>query len=87
MLALPLFWHNDLHSDNIFVNENCPKEITGIIDWQSVHLSPAFLHVHHPFLIECDGPILDGFQKSILPSDFSELAPDAKEKARSLHTA
>jgi hypothetical protein len=82
-----ILWHNDLHSDNIFVNENCPTEITGIIDWQNVHLSPAFLHVHHPSLIEYDGPILDNFEKPVLPPGFAELAPDDKDKARALHTA
>jgi hypothetical protein len=37
-----ILWHDDLHSDNIFVNENCPTEITVIIDWQDVHLSRLF---------------------------------------------
>jgi hypothetical protein len=82
-----ILWHNDLHSDNIFVNDNCPTEITGIIDWQSVHLSPAFLHVHHPSLIEYDGPILQNFEKPVLPPDFAELASDDKDRARALHTA
>ncbi|KAL5395434.1 hypothetical protein PMIN03_013022 [Paraphaeosphaeria minitans] len=82
-----ILWHNDLHSDNIFVNENNPTEITGIIDWQGVHLSPAFLHVHYPSLIEYDGAILDGFEKPKLPSNFAELDPVAKENARNLHTA
>ncbi|KAJ8116979.1 hypothetical protein OPT61_g1714 [Boeremia exigua] len=82
-----ILWHNDLHSDNIFVNEDRPTEITGIIDWQNVHLSPAFLHMHHPSLIEYDGPILNNFEKPVLPSGFAELAPDEKDKARALHTA
>ncbi|KAF1912816.1 kinase-like domain-containing protein [Ampelomyces quisqualis] len=82
-----ILWHNDLHSDNIFVNEDCPTEITSIIDWQSVHLSPAFLHVHHPSLIEYDGPTLETFEKPVLPPDFAELAPDDKDTARALHTA
>lgn len=82
-----ILWHNDLHSDNIFVDEDRPTEITGIIDWQSVHLSPAFLHVHYPSLIEYEGPILDGFEKPQLPSNFAELDPAAKGNARALHTA
>jgi hypothetical protein len=86
-LTASVLWHNDLHSDNIFVNEDRPTEITGIIDWQGVHLSPAFLHVHYPSLIEYDGPILDGFEKPQLPPDFAELDPVAKEKARNLHRA
>jgi hypothetical protein len=47
-----MIWHNNLHSDNMFVNEDRPTEMTGIIDWQGVQLSPAFLHVHYPSLIE-----------------------------------
>lgn len=82
-----ILWHHDLHSDNIFVNEHCPTEITGIIDWQNVHLSPAFLHVHHPSLIEYDGPILDNFEKPVLPPEFAELPLDDQDKARALHTA
>jgi hypothetical protein len=82
-----MLWHNDLHSENIFVNEECPTEITGIIDWQGVHVSPAFLHVHYPSLIEYDGPILEGLKLPQLPSNFEELDPVAKANARSLHTA
>jgi hypothetical protein len=82
-----MLWHNDLHSDNIFVNKDRPTEMTGIIDWQGVHLSPAFLHIHYPSLIEYDGPILDGFERPKLPSNFAELDPIAKKAARTLHTA
>lgn len=80
-----MLWHNDLHSDNIFVDEEHPTQITGIIDWQGVHLSPAFLRVHHPSLIDYDGPILEGLKLPQLPSNFAELDPEAKEKAQSLH--
>jgi hypothetical protein len=82
-----MLWHNDLHSDNIFVNEDHPTEITGIIDWQGVHLSPAFLHVLYPSLIEYDGPILEGFEKPQLPSNFADLDATAKEEAQKLLTA
>jgi hypothetical protein len=82
-----MLWHNDLHSDNIFVNEDRPTEITGIIDWQGVHISPAFLHVHFPSLIEYDGLILEGFEKPQLPSNFADLDVTAKEKAQKLLTA
>jgi hypothetical protein len=82
-----ILWHNDLHTDNIFVNKDHPTEITGIIDWQGVHLSPAFLHVHFPSLIEYDGPILDGFEKPKLPSNLAELDPVAQRAARTLHLA
>ncbi|KAF2229901.1 kinase-like protein [Viridothelium virens] len=80
-------WHNDLHTDNIFVSQNHTTEVTGIIDWQGAHLSPAFLHVHYPSLIEYDGPILAVFEQPQLPSDFADLDPVAKKAARELHTA
>ena len=82
-----ILWHNDLHSDNIFVDKDHPTEITGIIDWQGVHLSPAFLHVHYPSLIEYDGPVLDVFEKPQLPDNIAELDPVAQEDARALHLA
>ena len=82
-----ILWHNDLHTDNIFVDAHRPTEITGIIDWQAVHLAPAFLHVHYPSLIENDGPILDLFVLPKLPDNFIELEPDAQKAAQSLKTA
>ncbi|KAF2667398.1 hypothetical protein BT63DRAFT_456698 [Microthyrium microscopicum] len=80
-----ILWHNDLHSDNIFVNRDRPTEITGVIDWQGVHLSPAFLHVHYPSLIEYDGPILDGFELPKLPPNIADLDPAAKDAAKKRH--
>lgn len=82
-----ILWHNDLHSDNIFVDKDCPTQITGIIDWQGVPLNPAFLHVHYPSLIEYQGPILDGFEKPQLPNGYGELDMDGKMAARALHIA
>ncbi|KAF2004130.1 hypothetical protein P154DRAFT_485880 [Amniculicola lignicola CBS 123094] len=82
-----VLWHNDLHSDNIFVDKEDPTRITGIIDWQSVPLNPAFLHVHYPSLIEYDGPVLRGFEKPQLPPNYNELDADGKKSSRALHTA
>jgi hypothetical protein len=79
-----VLWHNDLHSDNIFVNEDDPTEITGIIDWQGAHLSPALFHVHLLFLIEYDGLILEGFEQPQLADNFAELDQAAKENAQKL---
>jgi hypothetical protein len=82
-----ILWHNDLHSDNIFVDRDRPTEITGIIDWQAVHLSPAFIQVHFPSLIAYDGPILDGFELPKLPSNFAELDSTTQNAGRALHTS
>jgi len=40
--AAPTLLHHDLHKRNIFVSENDPTVITGIIDWQSTSIEPAF---------------------------------------------
>ena len=82
-----VLWHTDLHLENIFVNETCPTEITGIIDWQGVHISPAFMHVCYPSFIDHEGPKLEGFKKPELPPNFTELDALSKENARNLHQA
>ena len=40
--AEPTLLHPDLHKRNIFVSDDDPAVITGIIDWQSSSLEPAF---------------------------------------------
>jgi Phosphotransferase enzyme family len=40
--STPILFHPDLHKRNIFVSENDPSKITGIIDWQSASIEPAF---------------------------------------------
>lgn len=40
--AAPTLLHPDLHKRNIFVSENDPTVVTGIIDWQSASVEPAF---------------------------------------------
>ncbi|CAG8403730.1 unnamed protein product [Penicillium salamii] len=40
--AVPTLFHPDLHKRNIFVSQDDPSVITGIIDWQSSSIEPAF---------------------------------------------
>jgi hypothetical protein len=40
--AAPMLFHPDLNKRNIFVMENDPTVITGIIDWQSASVEPAY---------------------------------------------
>ncbi|KAL9595894.1 MAG: hypothetical protein Q9219_006162 [cf. Caloplaca sp. 3 TL-2023] len=40
--ATPTLYHNDLHKRNVYVLENDPTTITGLIDWQSSSIAPAF---------------------------------------------
>ncbi|KAJ5248953.1 phosphotransferase enzyme family protein [Penicillium chermesinum] len=54
-ITRPYLWHNDLHDDNIFVDPHNPEKITGIIDWQSCHISPLFNHNPDPAFLNWDG--------------------------------
>ncbi|KAJ5600729.1 hypothetical protein N7450_001796 [Penicillium hetheringtonii] len=40
--AVPTLFHPDLHKRNIFMSEDDSSTITGIIDWQSSSVEPAF---------------------------------------------
>jgi hypothetical protein len=82
-----IMWHSDLHANNIFVNPEKPTEIVGIIDWQSVHLSPFFLQARHPALIEFNGPIPEGLGRIELPENFDELSADEQKEAKMLRSA
>ena len=54
-LAISHIWHDDLHDENIFVDAENPQKITGIIDWQSCHISPLFSHNHDPAFLSYKG--------------------------------
>jgi hypothetical protein len=43
-VARPTLLHADLHERNIFVFDSEPSKITGIIDWQSTSIEPAFIY-------------------------------------------
>ena len=51
----PYLWHNDLHDENIFIDPHNPEKITGIIYWQSCHISPLFNHNPDPSFLDWDG--------------------------------
>lgn len=53
-ITKPYLWH-DLHGENIFVDPHNPQRITGIIDWQSCHISPLFNHNPDPAFLDWDG--------------------------------
>ncbi|KAB8255378.1 kinase-like domain-containing protein [Aspergillus pseudonomiae] len=80
-------WHNDLHSDKIFVDQDKPTTITSIIDWQAVPIYPMFLIAHHPSLIEFDGPKLERFVRPSLPENINDLNPQDKKAAGELFLA
>lgn len=45
-VARPTLLHADLHKRNIFVSDSEPSKITGIIDWQSTSIEPAFIYAN-----------------------------------------
>lgn len=83
-LSAGVMWHNDLHTDNIFVDVQNPSQITSIIDWQGMPVYPMFLIAHHPSLIEYEGPKLKGFTQPALPEKFETLDPEFKQAAKEL---
>ncbi|KAI4150228.1 MAG: hypothetical protein LQ341_001131 [Variospora aurantia] len=82
-----VLWHSDLHPNNIFVNPADPTQIIGIIDWQSVHLSPFYLQARNPALIDFDGPIPEGLNPIELPPNFDLMSSDEQHKAKLLRSA
>ncbi|RHZ57500.1 uncharacterized protein CDV56_108101 [Aspergillus thermomutatus] len=84
-------WHNDLHTENIFVNPDNPSEIYGFIDWQSTELAPLYDHTLEPYFLDYDGPSLGGLLErprleDIRPLFQDEPEPVASRKANSLFT-
>lgn len=69
-------WHNDLHLENIYVNPANPREILGIIDWQSVQIMPLFDHCLDPDFIGYEGPdVGEDLEPPIIPKDVDDLDP------------
>ncbi|KAL4954537.1 hypothetical protein BDW69DRAFT_193970 [Aspergillus filifer] len=52
-------WHDDIHTEDVFVNPDDPAEITAFIDWQSTELAPLYNRVIQPYILDYDGPRLD----------------------------
>lgn len=78
-------WHRDLHVANVFVNPDNPVEITGIIDWQSIELSPLYFQARQPHIIDYDGPPVHGLEKPRPPENMQIMEPEAKERANNLY--
>lgn len=77
-------WHNDLHSDNIFVNPEQPAEITCLIDWQSAHVKPLLMQAAHPSFLDFEGPKTEGLHTPSLPDDFDNMNEVEQGRAKSL---
>lgn len=75
----PTLWHSDLHLGNIFVSDQDPTMIVGIIDWQFSSIMPAFTQVQWPTFLNPPENYQEGMVKPELPANFDEM--DADEKA------
>lgn len=73
----PSLFHPDLNARNIFVDPDDPTKISGIIDWQSAAIEPAFVHAAEtPDFAE--EPLLD----KTLDADVSHELSEAQEHAQ-----
>ncbi|KAK2808766.1 hypothetical protein FQN50_004438 [Emmonsiellopsis sp. PD_5] len=78
-------WHNDLHCENILVNPEKPTEILGIIDWQSVQISPLFQNQIDPSFLDYDGPELK--DDDLTPPELEDTSSlDAAGQALAIRT-
>ncbi|RAL14078.1 aminoglycoside phosphotransferase family protein [Aspergillus homomorphus CBS 101889] len=67
-------WHGDLHSSNIFVDNN---RIASVIDWQSVWAGPLFLQAKPSPLLDYSGEIL-----LKRPANFDDLDDERKAEIK-----
>ncbi|KAK2802564.1 hypothetical protein FQN51_004356 [Onygenales sp. PD_10] len=78
-------WHNDLHCESILVNPEKPTEILGIIDWQSVQISPLFQNDIDPSFLGYDGPELK--DDDLTPPELEDTSSlDAAGQALAIRT-
>ncbi|EGE00955.1 protein kinase subdomain-containing protein [Trichophyton equinum CBS 127.97] len=74
-------WHDDLHSENIFVCPKNPTKIIGIIDWQSTQISPLFDHCMDPAFLDYDGSMIgDSLKRPELPENIKHLSKSEKNE-------
>ncbi|KAL1986781.1 hypothetical protein VTN96DRAFT_5646 [Rasamsonia emersonii] len=77
-LSKPTLCHADLHLGNIFVSEQDPTMIVGIIDWQFSLIMPAFTQVQWPTFLNPPENYQEGMVKPELPANFDEMDSDEK---------
>ncbi|EME40309.1 hypothetical protein DOTSEDRAFT_91507 [Dothistroma septosporum NZE10] len=74
-LTRPGFWHPDFHAGNIYVDEEA--NITDIIDWQGAWITPPFIGMNPPSMLDYG---IDMMMK--LPQNFKSLDEADKENLR-----
>lgn len=83
-ITRPRLWHDDLHQDNVYVDPQNPGTITGIIDWQSCHISPLFNHNPDPAFLDLAGIGPETLDFEPRPT-LSGLSPEARSAVRDEH--
>ncbi|KAL2841256.1 kinase-like domain-containing protein [Aspergillus pseudoustus] len=78
-----ILWHGDLHLGNIFVSNDDPTTIVGIIDWQFACIKPVFLQVQWPFFLRPPEGYEFGLVQPKLPANFDEMNDGEKAYAES----
>ncbi|EFR03064.1 hypothetical protein MGYG_06062 [Nannizzia gypsea CBS 118893] len=74
----PVLWHTDLHLGNIFVADENPTKILGLIDWQYTTILPLLSQVRWPLFLNPPEGYQRGMAKLELPPNFEEMDPDEK---------
>lgn len=74
--------HDNLHHENIFVNAENPTEVLGMIDWQSIQITPPFDHCLDPSFIDYNGPdVGDNLEPLKMPENVRSLHGEEKAAA------
>ncbi|KAI1911304.1 hypothetical protein LOZ61_003968 [Ophidiomyces ophidiicola] len=74
-------WHNDLHHENIFIDPHS-LQILGIIDWQSVQITPLTDHCLDPSFLDYEGPdVGDNLERPEVPADMKFLQGEERTAA------
>ncbi|KAK2763871.1 Phosphotransferase enzyme [Arachnomyces sp. PD_36] len=73
-LTPSVLWHGDLHSSNLFVDND---RISGVIDWQGVWAGPLLLQAHPSQMVDYQGSTL-----LKRPSNFDELTDERKAQVK-----
>lgn len=81
-LCRPVLWHPDLHRSNIFVSNQAPYSLIGLIDWQYAGISPFFTHTMLPKAFAYDSgrvQFVPDSPRQPLPSNFADLSEEEKK--------
>ncbi|KAI9835514.1 MAG: hypothetical protein M1819_001965 [Sarea resinae] len=75
----PTLWHTDLHMGNIFVSEEDPRVIVGLIDWQFTSILPLFVQARWPIFLNPPEGYQTGPFVPDVPRNFHAMYPDEQE--------